>query len=49
MEKFVITIVVIIALVEIAYIALIPFNIDKIANELENINKSLKRMADKEK
>lgn len=48
MEKIGEFILVIMTLLLIGYILLIPFNINKIANELEDIKKSLKKIAAKE-
>lgn len=48
MEKVAEFIFVIMVLLLIVYTYLIPYNINKIANELEGINKSLKKIADKE-
>lgn len=48
MEKVAEFIFVIMVLLYIVYTYFIPFNINKIANELEGINKSLKKIANKE-
>lgn len=48
MEKVAGFIFVILVLLFIVYTYLIPYNINKIADELEGINKSLKRIVDKE-
>lgn len=48
MEKVAEFIFVIMVLLYIVYTYFIPYNINKIAKELEGINKSLKRIADKE-
>lgn len=48
MEKVAEFIFVIMVLLYIVYTYFIPYNINKIAKELEGINKSLKKIADKE-
>lgn len=48
MEKVAEFIFVIMVLLYIVYTYFIPYNINKIAKELEGINKSLKRIAEKE-
>ncbi|MCI6692516.1 MAG: hypothetical protein MR510_08575 [Clostridium sp.] len=48
MEKVAEFIFVISVLLYMVYTYFIPYNINKIAKELEGINKSLKRIADKE-
>lgn len=47
-EKVAEFIFIIMVLLLICYTYLIPFNINKIAKELEGINKSLKKIAEKE-
>ena len=47
MGKIVAVVVVLFILVEIAYIVLIPFNINKIADELEGIKKALNDIANR--
>jgi len=49
MDKIAIIIVGMVILAEIVYIGLIPFNINKIADELEGIKKALNDIADRRK
>lgn len=49
MDKIAIIIVGMVILAEIVYIGLIPFNINKIADELEGIKKALNDIVDRRK
>lgn len=46
-ENFTTTILSLIILAEIIYVCLIPYNINKTANELEKIRKALEKISEK--